>query len=315
MFINRVAHYIPDLVIPNAHFEKLNGLTNDWILERTGISERRRATEGENTNTMALEAVKKGIEAGLPYDISEINLIVGGTYSPYDTVGTLAHVIQAHIQVADIPVVSVSSACSTLLNCMEIVEGYFAMGKADKAIVVVSEHNSLYHNETDPMAGHLWGDGAAAFFISKEKQSETDFNVSQIITGGAATVGKGTEGVMLRPRDGGINMPFGKDVFINACAYMSKVTKDILENNGYSLNDLSYLVPHQANLRISKNITESLGLSENVALSNIEYLGNTGCAGAGIAFSEHQGEYKKGDKIVLVVFGGGYSYGAMLVEV
>lgn len=314
MFINRISHYIPAQIIPNKHFENLNGLTDQWIIERTGIKERRRAASNENTNTMTIEALKRGIH-GLPYHPSEIDLIVGATYSPYDTVGTLAHAAQAYLNVPDIPVVSVSSACSSLLNAVEVVEGYFAMGKASKAVVIVSEHNTAYHNETDPMAGHLWGDGASTLFISKERISDKDFHIKQVLTGGAATVGKGVEGVMLRPKDGGILMPHGKDVFINACHYMTKVTKDLLENNGLTLADLSYIVPHQANLRITKNVAEQLGLDESKALSNIQYLGNTGCAGSAIAFSEHQNHFKSGDKIVIVVFGGGYSYGGMLVEV
>jgi len=109
-------------------------------------------------------------------------------------------------------------------------------------------------------------------------------------------------------------MPNGKDVFVNAIQYMSSATKGILERNGYSLDDLDYFVPHQANLRITKNVAQNLGLSEERALSNIQYLGNTGCAGSGIALAEHWSEYQVGDIIVVAVFGGGYSYGAMLLE-
>ena len=314
MYINSISGYIPEEVITNSYFEEINGLSDDWIVERTGIRERRKAGPGENTHTMGIAAVQAGLET-LAYPSGDINLIVGATYTPHDTIVTLAHAVQHALDIHEIPVVTISSACSSLINAMEIVEGYFAMGKADKALVIASEHNTGYNDETDKKAGHLWGDGAAAIFVSKERQSETDIRVKDIITGGAATRGKATEGVTLKPLDKGIIMPHGRDVFINACHYMPKVVNDILDRNQLSIEQVDYVVPHQANLRITKNVANTLQLPEGKALSNVEYLGNTGCAGCAIALWEHQAEFKKGEKIVVTVFGGGYSYGAMLLEV
>lgn len=313
MYISHASFYVPTQKIFNKYFTELNGLSDDWIVERTGIKERRKAQPHENTSTMAVDAVKQ-LQSNSGENLQDVDLIVGGTYSPYDTVVTLAHFVQHHLDLKEIPVVSVSSACSTFLNSMEIVEGYFAMNKASKAVVVLSEHNTAYSNDHDTKAGHLWGDGSTAFLVTKENPGNGALNVREVITKGAANVGKGIEGVMLKPANGGICMPNGKDVFIKAIQYMSSVTKDILEKNGYSLDDLNYLVPHQANLRITKNVAQNLGLSEDRALSNIQYLGNTGCAGSGIALAEHWTEYKPGDVIVVAVFGGGYSYGAMLLE-
>jgi 3-oxoacyl-[acyl-carrier-protein] synthase-3 len=311
MYIAQTAHYVPILKINNAHFEKLTGLTDDWIVSRTGMKERSRAAVGENTNTMAVDAVKV-LEAKV--DLSRVDLIVAGSYTFYDNIVTPAHEIQHYLKIEAIPTVSITTACSSFLNAMEIVEGYFAMKKASTALVVLTEHNSLYHNETDPKSGHLWGDGAAALLVTKDKTHDNSLAVKQIITGGAANVGKGTEGVMLKPAFGGIDMPHGKDVFINACTYMAQLTLDILESNGYTIKDLSYLVPHQANYRIALNIMQTLGIDSNKALSNVQYLGNTGSAGSAIALSEHWDSYQESDILVVSVFGGGYSYGAMLLE-
>lgn len=310
MFIHQVAHYLPSHRINNAHFEAINGLTSDWITERTGMYERRRAAEDENTNTMAI-AVTKLLQDKV--DLSDVDLIIAGSYTFYDMIVTPAHAVQRYLQLDGIPVVGITSACSSYLNAAEIVQGYFALGKSTKALVILSEQNSLYHNESDPKAGHLWGDGAAAILFTKEKLSDRALRVEDISTAGAANVSKGTEGVMLKPAHGGIDMPFGKDVFINACTYMASQTRLILERNGKTLDNLSYLVPHQANLRISKNVIQSLGLPEERVFSNVQYLGNTGSAGCAIALSEHWEEYKSGDVLVVVVFGGGYSYGAMLL--
>lgn len=313
MYINKVSHYLPTEVIGNEYFTQLNNLSSEWITERTGISERRKAAEGENTSSMAIEAVK-GLLDSMPYSKNEIDLIVGGTYTPYDTIVTLAHAVQNYIEVPDIPVVSISSACSSLINAIEVVEGYFAMGKGTKALVVVSDHNTAYYNEMDTVSGHLWGDGASAILISKERQSDRDLYIREVITGGAATSGKAIEAVVLRPNDRGVVMPYGRDVFINACTYMPKVSIQVLQKCGLTIADIDYLIPHQANHRISLNVIGTLGISEEKLLSNIQRLGNTGCAGCAIALSENLDRFKKGERIVVTVFGGGYSYGAMLIE-
>jgi len=315
MYINTLSHYLPSEVIGNEYFTNLNNLSSEWIVERTGIYERRKAAQGENTSTMAIEAVKSLLEDNIPYSKNEIDLIVGGTYTPYDTIVTVAHAVQHHLALPDIPVVTISSACSSLLNAIEIVEGYFAMGKASKALVVVSDHNTAYYNESDTVSGHLWGDGASAMLISKERQSESDMQIKKLITGGAATSGKAVEAVVLRPNERGVIMPFGRDVFQNACIYMPKVSQQVLQACGLTINDLDYLIPHQANHRISLNVINTLGIPAEKLISNIQYLGNTGCAGCAIALSENRSRFVKGQNIVITVFGGGYSYGAMLVTI
>lgn len=314
MYINTISHYFPSQVIGNEHFTKINNLSTEWIAERTGIYERRKAGEGENTTTMAIAAVDLLLEE-IPYSKNEIDLIVGATYTPYDTIVTLAHAVQHHIQIPDIPVLSLSTACSSFLNAIEIVEGYFAMGKASKALVVVSDHNTAYYNEMDTVSGHLWGDGASALVISKERQTDSDMHIKKLITGGAATSGKAVEAVVLRPNDRGVVMPFGRDVFQNACVYMPKVSQQVLQACGLTIDDLDYLIPHQANHRISLNVINTLGIPVEKLISNIQYLGNTGCAGCAIALSENKEKFKKGENIVITVFGGGYSYGAMLINI
>jgi 3-oxoacyl-[acyl-carrier-protein] synthase III len=311
MFIHAVSHYLPEQVVGNDHFTRLNGLSDEWITTRTGISERRKAAPGENTNSMAI-AVVNALTAKT--DLSAVDLIVGATYTPHDTIVTLAHVVQNHLNIADIPTVSVSSACSSLLNAIEIAEGYFALGKASRALVVVSEHNTGYYNEDDTVSGHLWGDGAAALLITKDRQSEQDFSIRGLLTGGAAHAGKAVEAVVLRPLERGVIMPYGRDVFQNACVYMPKASLQVLERLGLSITDVDYVLPHQANLRISRNVMQTLGLPEEKLISNIQYLGNTGCAGCAIALSERWASFQPGERIVVTVFGGGYSYGAMLVE-
>jgi 3-oxoacyl-[acyl-carrier-protein] synthase-3 len=313
MYINFVSSYLPETIISNDYFLKLNGLTDQWILERTGIRERRKASGSENTNTMGIEAVKNALPH-IPYKKEDINLIIGATYTPYDTIVTLGHAVQNHLELKDIPVVTITSACSSLINALEITQGYFAMGKADKALIIVSENNTAYSNDADKYSGHLWGDGATALFVSKSKVNNSDIKVIDIMTGGVANVGKAPKAIVLQPSHGGLLMEYGKDIFIHACHYMGSMTKKILEKNNYKIEDLSYFVPHQANQRITKNVGDALGLPDEKVLSNIEWFGNTGSAGCGIVLAQNSSKFKKGDLIAVSVFGGGYSYGVMIME-
>jgi 3-oxoacyl-[acyl-carrier-protein] synthase-3 len=262
---------------------------------------------------MSIKAVESAIDQ-LPYPIKEIDLIIGATYTPYDTIGTLAHAVQGYFNIPRARVISISSACSSVLNAIEIVEGYFAADKAQRAIVVASEHNTAYSDDRDKQSGHLWGDGAGALFISKEKFSEKDIKIIDINTRGLAHIGKGVEGVCLRPNDGGLKMPHGKEIFVNASKYMVSEVKDILHKNHLTLKNINYLIPHQANSRIIRNIAESLGLRNGEMITNMEETGNTGCASTIIVLSQNWDRFLSDELIVITVFGGGYSAGAMLLK-
>lgn len=314
MFLNSIAHYLPSIEISNDYFLDKNGLTDEWIFTRTGIKTRRKAEPHENANTMAIDVVKLLVEKDRDV-LNGVDLIIGGTYTPFDTVGTLAHVVQEFFNISNVKTVSISSACSSLINAMEIVEGYFAMNKAQKALVIVSEHNTGYSVDTDEVAGHLWGDASAAMIITKERQSEADFEFVEIMTEGLANVGKGTVGVGLQPLKEGIKMRYGKDVFVHACNYMAKVTQDILTKNGYSIGDLDYFIPHQANIRIINNVAEQLGINPENCIVNVERLGNTGCVSTAIGLSENYDKIKESKLCCLSVFGGGYSSGAALLKI
>ncbi|MBD5312238.1 MAG: ketoacyl-ACP synthase III [Muribaculaceae bacterium] len=314
MYINSMGHYVPAERIDNAYFEKLNGLTPDWIVQRTGIQTRSRAGEGENADTMGLAAIDEALKT-LPYDIKEVDLIVAASYSVYDTVATLAHVAQRHYGIEDTKAFYMSAACSSFINALEVIEGYFASGKASKALLVCSEHNSYYSNETDPKSGHLWGDGAVAFFISKERQSDSDMKILDVYTEGLGHIGKGPAGVKLRPKEDGITMPDGRDVFLHACKYMIHSLKRSQANTGLTSDDLKALICHQANKRIVAQVAHMLELPMDKFLNNIEELGNTGSASAPLVLSQNKDTFVKGDKVALMVFGGGYSCGCFIVEV
>lgn len=314
MYINATGFYVPAERVDNEYFKDVNGLTSDWIVKRTGIVTRSKAGEGEGHNSMGLAAIADAVKS-LPYDIKDVDLIVSASYSPYDTVATLAHIAQREYNIEGARAVYVSAACSSFVNGLEIVETYFKAGKAKKALLVCSEHNTYYSNPTDPKAGHLWGDAAVAYFLSADKVADTDLKVKEVFTCGLGNVGKGPEGVLLRPKEGGIMMPDGKDVFVNACQQMIRALDAVTKPHGLTPSQLTYIITHQANKRIVAQVAHQLELDESRFINNIEELGNTGSASAAIVFAQNSDKMKKGDRIGLTVFGGGYSCGAFLVEI
>ncbi len=304
---------MPSQRVDNDYFLDINGLTADWILQRTGIRTRSKCADGENQNTMAMEAIEDAMRS-LPYDIKDVDLIVGAAYAAYDTVATVGHQAQRQYDIDGAKVLYLTSACSSFINGLEVVETYFAAGKATKALLICSEHNTYYSNESDPKAGHLWGDGAVAYFISKERVAPTDWKVSTVFTEGLGNVGKGPDGVRLRPKEDGITMPDGRDVFIHACRYMIYALNKALDNAGLKIEDISKLITHQANKRIVAQVAHQLDKNLDDFINNIEELGNTGSASAPLVLSQYKDEIPDGSKVALMVFGGGYSCGAFIAE-
>ena len=190
------------------------------------------------------------------------------------------------------------------------------MGKATRALLICSEHNTYYANERDVKCGHLWGDAAVAFFLSDTPCSDDDPEITAIYTSGLGNISKGPEGVKLRPKEDGITMPDGRDVFVHACKYMISALDEAGKMaGGVKTADLDYIICHQANLRIVANVAHQLELPDEKFLNNIGELGNTGSAGAPLVFAQHRADFHKGDTIGVTVFGGGYSCGAFIAKI
>lgn len=313
MFINATGFYIPEERIGNSYYAALNGITDKWIAQRTGIHTRSKARDAETIGSMGIRAVQDALPK-LPYSIRDVDLIVSASYTPDDTVCTAAHQLQNEFGIRDAKAFHISSACSSFVNALEIVEGYFTAGKASKALVLSAEKNSAYCDESDPKAGHLWGDAAAAFFISRKRFSDREAEICDIHTLGLGFLPKATVAVNLRPRHGGLTMGEGRDVFQKACTYIPENVLYILRKNGFSLEDMDYLIPHQANMRIIQAVTRQLGLPKEKCLHNIEEVGNTGSASSALVYAQNESIFEEEDLIVLSVFGGGYSTAVCLIK-
>lgn len=313
MYINTIGHYVPSRRIANDYFAKVNGLSGDWIEQRTGILSRSRAAKEETMEYMCLKAIRNA-STKLPYNIEDVDLIIFASYTPDDTIATIAHIAQREFGMTKAKSLYVSSACSSAINAMEIVKSFFTSGIASKALVICADRNSSYSDDSDCVAGHLWGDAAVACFFSKEQFTPNEPEVLDITTQGLGHIGVGPQGVFLNIHSGGLQMPNGRDVFVHACKFIAQNTKDILAKNQYSISDLSYFIAHQANERILNNVCRQLELPNEKSLANIKELGNTGSASAILVFSQNYDKFNFDDLVCISVFGGGYSAGTCLVK-
>ncbi len=308
-----VQHYLPEQLADNDYLSSLTGRPADWFQQRTGIRSRHRAGHNENTNTMGICATEK-LFTELRMSPDEIDLIVGASYTPWDTVGTLAHRVQRHFHVTNCVALYISTACSSFLNALEIVDAFMVAGRCRTALIVTSEHNSAWADDTDAVSGHLWGDGAAAMIVSNLDGRQSMLEMIDVHTSGLAYVGKGPDGVYLTPAEGsrGLVMPHGKDVFSSACRFMVSEATEMLARQQLAVADLSLFVPHQANLRILENVREALRIPEARVAITVDHLGNTGCASIPITLSIARDRIEADGWVLCTAFGGGYSVGSAL---
>jgi 3-oxoacyl-[acyl-carrier-protein] synthase-3 len=312
MFIHASGEYVPERVVDNDYFARLTGRAAPWFEQLTGIRQRRRAGEGENANTMAIAAVKHLLRTG-DATLDDVDLIIGASYTPWDTIGTIAHVLQREFTLSNARAMYISTACSSFVDAIDLAAAYFESGRSRKALIVASEHNSLYSSDGDEKSGHLWGDGAAAFVIGTSP-GKLQLEVLDTHTVGLADRGRGPFGITMVPRDGGLVMHYGKDIFVHACREMAGMARLLLERNQLSIGDLRLVVPHQANKRIIDSVAEDLGLpAQRVALT-IGELGNTGCASVAITLHRYMHRLEPGEHAMLVAFGGGYSAAGALLK-
>ena len=320
--ITSIAHYLPPDVYNNDYFASYLDTTNEWIMERTGISERRFAKEGANSD-LIVPAAKECIEKrGLTPN--DIDCIIVATVTPDHMFPSTACVVQNKLGIKNAWGFDLSAACSGFVFAFVTAAKLVESGAVKRVLLCGSDKMSSIVNFQDRSQAILFGDGAGVCLIEKSDDPEMglldhilhiDGNGGQYlhqVAGGSfkpashETVDKGEHYIF---QD-------GQPVFKHAVVGMADVSKQIMDRNNLTADDIAYLVPHQANLRIISATAKRMGLSPDKVMINIEKYGNTTAGTIPICLSEwnQNGKLKKGDRLVLSSFGAGFTWGAIYLR-
>lgn len=323
-----VGHYVPERVITNEYLSTIMDTNNDWIVERTGIEERRWFTPGKDTVTsMSLAASKMAIErAGIEKD--EIEFIIFATItSDYFLPGN-GVLLQRELGLGTVGALDVRNACSGFIYALSVADQFIKTGMYKKILVVGAEIQSSALDKSDEgrSSAVIFADGAGAAILSAVEPSEHGILSSHLHAEGAhaeelyCIAPSSSSEVrisqdMIERGDFFLKMN-GNAVFKHAIGRFSEVIMEALEANGKEKSEIDLLVPHQANLRISNYIQQKLGLPDDKVYNNIMRLGNTTAATIPIALSEawEQGKLKEGDLVCLAAFGSGFAWASALLN-
>jgi len=314
---------LPGKILTNTELEQLVDTSDEWITTRTGIKERRIAVEGEYTSTFAAEAGRRALEmAGVHPE--EIDLIILGTVTPDFPFPSTACIVQDLLGATNATAFDLSAACSGFIFGLSIAEKYIRSGAARKILVIGSEVLSRIVDWQDRNTCVLFGDGAGAVVLEASDGDHSLLSTHIFSNGsywnllyqpGSGSRNPATDSRTIDERQIYLKME-GNDVFKHAVRSMEEAAVKALDANGLSASDLSLMIPHQANRRIIDATAKRLGLGADRLFTNLEKYGNTSSASIPIALDEanRQGLIKPGSKLLMVAFGGGFTYGSALIN-
>ena len=314
---------LPGKILTNAELETLVDTSDEWITTRTGIKERRIAAEGEYTSTFAAEAGRRALEmAGVQPE--ELDLIILGTVTPDFPFPSTACIVQDLLGATNATAFDLSAACSGFIFGLSIAEKYLRSGSARKILVIGSEVLSRIVDWKDRNTCVLFGDGAGAAVLEASDGDHSLLSTHTFSNGtywnllyqpGSGSRNPATDSRTIDERRIYLVME-GNDVFKHAVRSMEEAAVKALDANGLAPADISLLIPHQANRRIIDATAKRLGIGPDRLFTNLHRYGNTSSASIPIALDEanRQGIIKPGSKLLMVAFGGGFTYGSALVE-
>lgn len=305
---------LPRTKVSNADLAQKVDTTDEWIVERTGIKFRHLAQDDETTSTLATEAARKALEAsGLA--AQDIDLIVLATATPDQTFPATATIVQAELGCNGCVAFDVAAVCSGFLYALSVAESMIRAGSAQNAIVIGAETFSRILDWEDRATCVLFGDGAGAIVLSGE---ETDKGVlsTRLHADGAHNQllyvdgGAGTTGTV-----GKLRMK-GREVFRHAVVNLASVLTEALEAAGESIENIDWVVPHQANARILDATAKKLKLAPEKVIVTVDQHANTSAASVPLALdvAVRDGRIKPGDLLVLEAMGGGFTWGASVIR-
>ncbi|NTU70346.1 MAG: ketoacyl-ACP synthase III [Coriobacteriia bacterium] len=312
--------YLPERVMTNAELETMVDTSDEWIRSRSGIAERRVVAEGDTCSDLAARAARIAMDrAGVGPD--DIDLLLLGTTSPDYIMPSTACVTQAKLGLT-CPAVDLMAACSSWIYGLQYGTAVIESGRANKVLVIGTEALTRYIDFTDRSTCVLFGDGAGAVVLGVSEEP----GIESIVLGADGT---GAEHLIMPA--GGATQPItheliddhqqyvkmnGSEVFKFAVRVIPRATNEVLEASGHTLDDLRWLVPHQANQRIIQTIEERLGIEDERVYCNLAHTGNTSSASIPMALDDlyTSGRLAPGDLLALVGFGAGLTWGAAVIR-
>ncbi|WCK56837.1 ketoacyl-ACP synthase III [Aneurinibacillus sp. Ricciae_BoGa-3] len=314
--------YLPERVLTNADLEKMVDTSDEWIVTRTGIKERRIARDDQPSSEMAVAAARNALEkAGLTGE--DLDLIIIATVTPDMFFPSTACIVQEQLGAKKAAAFDLSAACSGFLYGASVATQFIKSGVYRYALVVGVENLSKITNYEDRSTCVLFGDGAGAAILGPVEDGKGFLSFDLGADGtGAESLKLGAGGSRIPPSkiqpgspDNYLYMS-GNEVFKFAVRVMNTATDTVLDRAGLTKDDIDFLVPHQANFRIIDSAMRRLGLSEDKVVVNLDRYGNMSSASIPVALDEavSEGRIKEGDTLVLVGFGGGLTWAASAMK-
>jgi 3-oxoacyl-[acyl-carrier-protein] synthase-3 len=320
--ITGVAGFVPPKVMTNADLEKIVDTNDEWIRTRTGIRERHVVENGMATSHMAVEAAKAVLEQ-TKTDPADVEFIVLATVTPDMFFPATACLVQQRIGATGAWGMDISAACSGFAYALTVGAQFVGAGTHKKVLVIGSDTMTSVLDYRDRATCVLFGDGAGAVLLEPSADGEGILDFSHDVDGAGGEFLYMPGGGSLHPSTTETvekRMHFvhqeGSQVFKYAVRRMAELSVGLLERNGYCTNDLALLVPHQANLRIIRATQERLGLDDSKVMVNIDRFGNTTAGTIPLALRDavEQGRVKKGDLVMIVTVGAGFTTGGVLLR-
>jgi 3-oxoacyl-[acyl-carrier-protein] synthase-3 len=313
---------IAERIIPNNFFSYLVEDADNWIQSRTGIRERRFVNEGQSTSDLATDAAKNALsEAGL--DASELDCIIVATSTPDMSLPATACMVQKNIGAGNAFAFDMNAVCSSLVFGIDIADSFIKAGKCRTVMVIGADTYSKILDFNDKGSCPLFGDGAAAVILRATQTRsgllhsmiKSDGNGWELIQVPSSGSRKPVTAETIANKENYFFME-GKKVFIFATDIIPKIIEEVTAKAGIKPADLDYIIPHQANLRIIDHITKKTGLGREKFLLNLDRFGNTAAASVGLVMDENRknGTIKPGNLVLVLGFGGGLSWGGLLIR-
>jgi 3-oxoacyl-[acyl-carrier-protein] synthase-3 len=316
-------HYAPERVLTNLELERMVDTSDAWIVERTGIRERHIAAEGEASSDMAAAAARAALDAA-GISASELDLIVVATISPDQPLPSTAVFVQQKIGArSDCPAFDIAAACAGFIYGLSIADRFIAGGTARHVLVVGVELLSRVINWKDRATCVLFGDGAGAAVISRSDGTRGLMSTHLYADGSQARALQIPGGGSAQPAsaltlEAGLHHVHmaGQDVFKYAVRALTSASVTALEANHVSKDEVTWVVPHQANLRIIEAVSKRVGIALDRFVLNIARYGNTSSASIPIALDEavRAGTVREGDTVLMCALGAGFAWGSALIR-